>query len=99
MHARPCKQAVVERRLTIDSFFVVGCETEAEERQLRMLLCMESAAHIPRLENAHFLRQFHLTATYRLDSHIPVLYAPGNTSIYAYGAAHSALETKVCGES
>ena len=60
-----------------------------------MLICMESAAHIPRLENPQFLERFDLTATYRRDSDVPLLYAPGNTSLYAYGAAHTALLDKV----
>jgi len=64
------------------------------QRQARMLLCMESAAHLPRLVRADFLRGFEVTATYRRDSDVPLLYAPGNTSLYAYGHALAALQDK-----
>jgi len=40
-------------------------------RQALMLLCMESAAHLPRLEDPNFLRRFDITATYRRDSQVP----------------------------
>eukprot|EP00802_Teleaulax_amphioxeia_P016797 Tamp_16926.p1 GENE.Tamp_16926~~Tamp_16926.p1 ORF type:complete len:433 (-),score=80.52 Tamp_16926:128-1345(-) len=63
-------------------------------RQALMLLCMESAAHLPRLEDPNFLRRFDITATYRRDSQVPLLYAPGNTSLYAYGHAHASPHNK-----
>ena len=65
------------------------------QRQARMLLCMESAAHLPRLVRADFLRGFEVTATYRRDSDVPLLYAPGNTSLYAYGHALAALQVRL----
>ena len=69
--------------------------TESSQQQIRMLVCMESAAHLPRLEQEAFLRRFHITATYKRNSDVPLLYAPGNLSLYAYGAPYSDLQYKV----
>jgi hypothetical protein len=75
--------------------YVDVCAESGGNRRARMLVCMESAAHIPRLVHRGFLGRFDLTATYRLDSHVPLLYAPGNTSLYSYGHKHAAFQSKV----
>jgi len=59
---------------------------ERNPRAVWLFLCMESEFHVRRMKDPQFMSLFDIAATYRLTSQLPLLYAPGNLSLYDYGA-------------